>query len=625
MAIGEIVRGEGRLIQDREMRLSLAAKGLILVSIPLCFELAFVTALISLQRQAEAESAVAIHSKKVAEGISRVSADLFTLWHIISSRTKKQWNETGNFDQGYKDWMDKLIAQYVALEALTADKPEINKRLRASRSILVEAESILDGVRQAVNRGQKTVTIADEAIAVRRLQVIFKQLAEQNQEIDALCRRDWNESAPVDQAINREQALRVATLAAAINVILSLVLAIFLLKDVTGRLKILRDNAMCMASGMPLRAPLKGNDEIAQVDSVFRQMARAMEMANRKERAVVDNALDTICAIDKDGRFSTANPATVRLLGLSPEELLGSRLIDVIALEDRAEMLAWTTRLRENKGEREREFRICKENGSVVDTLWSGHWSEVERSLFFVIHDMTDRKELERARQELVAMLTHDLRSPLTTIRGMIEMASDGMLGDLNERGVRLVKSAERNSLRMINLINDLLDIEKIKSGTMSLKQEPVVVQDLFDDVALSVSDWAAESGIKIKVEASNLVVNCDREKIIRVIFNLVSNAIKFSASGSEIVMQCSRQKQADSGTSFVELMVIDQGSGIAPDMMSTIFERFQQAGDSDLDKGGSGLGLAICKEIVHLHSGKIWVSINQPRGSVFHFTVPCA
>ncbi len=607
------------------MRLSLAAKGLILVSIPLCFELAFVTALISLQRQAEAESAVAIHSKKVAEGISRVSADLFTLWHIISSRTKKQWNETGNFDQGYKDWMDKLIAQYVALEALTVDKPEINKRLRASRSILVEAESILEGVRQAINRGQKTVTIADEAIAVRRLQVIFKELAEQNQEIDTLCRRDWTESAPLEQAINREQALRVATLAAAINVILSLVLAIFLLKDVTGRLKILRDNAMFMASGMPLRAPLKGNDEIAQVDTVFRQMARAMEMANRKERAVVDNALDTICAIDKDGRFSTANPATVRLLGLSPEELLGSRLIDVIALEDRAEMLAWTTSLRENKGEREREFRICKENGTVVDTLWSGHWSEVERSLFFVVHDMTDRKELERARQELVAMLTHDLRSPLTTIRGMIEMAGDGMLGDLNDRGVRLVKSAERNSLRMINLINDLLDIEKIKSGTMSLNQEPVVVQELFDDVALSVSDWAAESGIKIKVEASNLVVNCDRDKIIRVIVNLVSNAIKFSPSGSEVVMQCSRQKQADSGNSFVELMVIDQGSGIAPDMVATIFERFQQAGDIDRDKGGSGLGLAICKEIVHLHSGKIWVSSNQPHGSVFHFTMPCA
>jgi len=605
------------------MRLSLAAKGLILVSIPLCFELAFVTALITLQKQAEAESAVAIHSKKLAEGISRVSADLFTLWHIISSRTKKQWNETGNFDQGYKDWMDKLIAQYVALEALTVDRPEINKRLRASRSILVEAESILDGVRQAINRGQKVVTIADEALAVRRLQVIFKQLAEQNQEIDTLCRRDWTESAPLDQAVNREQALRMAILAAAINVILSLVLAIFLLRDVTGRLKILRDNAMCMASGMPLRAPLKGNDEIAQVDSVFRQMARSMELANRKERAVVDNALDTICAIDKDGRFSTANPASVRLLGLSPEELLGSRLVDVIAPEDRAEMLAWTSSLRENKGEREKEFRVCKENGTIVDTLWSGHWSEAERSLFFVIHDMTDRKELERARQELVAMLTHDLRSPLTTIRGMIEMAGDGMLGDLNERGVRLVKSAERNSLRMINLINDLLDIEKIKSGTMSLSQEPVVVQDLFDDVALSVSGWSAESSIAVKIEPSNLVVNGDREKLIRVIFNLVSNAIKFSPKGSEIVLFCTRQKNTDSGNSLVEITIADHGPGVAPNMVATIFERFQQAGDIDRDKGGSGLGLSICKEIVQLHGGKIWVSANQPKGSVFHFTVP--
>jgi len=157
----------------------------------------------------------------------------------------------------------------------------------------------------------------------------------------------------------------------------------------------------------------------------------------------------------------------------------------------------------------------------------------------------------------------------------------------------------------------------------MSLSQEPVVVQDLFDDVALSVSGWSAESSIAVKIEPSNLVVNGDREKLIRVIFNLVSNAIKFSPKGSEIVLFCTRQKNTDSGNSLVEITIADQGPGVAPNMVATIFERFQQAGDIDRDKGGSGLGLSICKEIVQLHGGKIWVSANQPKGSVFHFTVP--
>ena len=268
-----------------------------------------------------------------------------------------------------------------------------------------------------------------------------------------------------------------------------------------------------MASGKQLRAPLQGSDEIAEVDRVFRRMARALTESNHKEHAVVENALDTICAIDKDGRFSTANPASFKLFGLEPEDLIGTRLVDAIAEEDKARILLWVTELREKKervasqSEREKEFRVRRRNGSVVDTLWSGHWSEEEISLFVVVHDMTDRKELERAKQELVAMLTHDLRSPLTTIQGMIEMAQAGMLGELNERGVRLTNAAGRNSSRMLSLINDLLDIEKIKSGTMTLVKEKVSLTELFEEVKANVSDWTAVNGIIIDWQATNLGV----------------------------------------------------------------------------------------------------------------------
>jgi PAS domain S-box-containing protein len=605
------------------MRLSLAAKGLILVAIPLCFELAFVVVLVDLQRQAEAESAIALRSKKVAQGIAAQTHDLFALWQTIYNTTRTQWRSTGRFDQSYKPGVAKLLACYSELIALTPDDPEINRRVRISRATLLNAEVILDSMMTRLNDHDGSQFLTDEVLAIKQIQSTFHALVEQNHELEAVFRKKNSEKDSNRQIELRQRILTVATFAAIVNVLLSIAVAVFLLKDVVGRLRLLQDNATRLASGKQLRAPLQGSDEIAEVDRVFRRMARALTESNHKEHAVVENALDTICAIDKDGRFSTANPASFKLFGLEPEDLIGTRLVDAIAEEDKARILLWVTELREKKervasqSEREKEFRVRRRNGSVVDTLWSGHWSEEELSLFVVVHDMTDRKELERAKQELVAMLTHDLRSPLTTIQGMIEMAQAGMLGELNERGVRLTNAAERNSSRMLSLINDLLDIEKIKSGTMTLEKEKVSLTELFDEVKANVSDWTAVNGIIIDCQATNLSVSGDREKISRVIFNLLSNAIKFSPPGGHIELSARAKDK------FVEITVSDQGPGMPPEMVSSIFERFQQGtGAAHKGKGGSGLGLAICKEIVNLHGGKIWVTTEEGKGSQFHFTI---
>ena len=605
------------------MRLSLAAKGLILVAIPLCFELGFIGVLVDLQRQAEAESAAASRSGKVAQGIAALTADLFALWQTIYSTTRAQWRSTGRFDQSYKPAVHKLLAVYDELIVLTADEPQLNHRLSISRNMLRDAERLLDTMMKKLNATPESQYFTEEVLAIKQIQSTFRALVDQNHEVETVFRKQNSERDTTRQTELRQRILSVATCAAVVNVLLSIAVAIFLLKDVVGRLRHLQDNASRLAAGKQLRAPLQGSDEIAEVDRVFRRLARALTESNQKERAVIDNALDTICALDKDGRFSTANPASFKLFGLEPEDLVGTRLVDAIAEKDRGRILAWMSSLRDSGStgnrlsEREKEFTVSRRNHSNVETLWSGHWSEEEQLLFVVIHDMTDRKELERAKQELVAMLTHDLRSPLTTIQGMIEMAQAGMLGDLNDRGIRLTQAAERNSSRMLSLINDLLDIEKIKAGSMTLSKETVSLNALFDEVKANVADWTAENGIKINCRVTDLTISADREKISRVIFNLVSNAIKFSPPGGNIELYA---EPKDKG---VEISVADQGPGIAPDLVSSIFERFQQGTGAALKgKGGSGLGLAICKEIVTLHGGKIWVTSEEGNGSQFHFIV---
>jgi PAS domain S-box-containing protein len=621
------------------MRLSLAAKGLILVSIPLLFELGVVAVLVNLQKQAEAETANSQRSRRVAAGISRLSAELFDLWQNVVPKLKKQWATSGNFDQSYKVAIDKLNAEYAELESLCNDQPEIQSRLKQSREILTNAQKILDHAAAAMESGFGPAMDKEDVEVLRNMPASIRQLGEKNQELEAIYRRDWADRSPNRHSELREQTLGVAAIAAVVNVFLSIALAIFLLKDVTGRLRVLKENAERLATGMQLRAPLQGSDEIAEADRVFRKMARALNDLSHKERAVIENALDTICAVDKDGRFLSVNPASFDLFGLEPDELIGYRLVDMIDESSREEMLSWMNSLRNHSGDQEREFvvrkRLNQQESSYVDTLWSGHWSEVERSLFFVVHDMTDRKELERAKQEMVAMFTHDLRLPLSTIQGTLEMADAGMLGQLNERGERLIKAAEKNGVRMIGLINDLLDIEKIKSGTMVLTSEIVDLQEVFNTVKQNVAALTEEGKIHFEWPPTNLAVVADKEKLNRVIFNLVSNAIKFSPPDSRLILAATisqqeewkkESSQKESAKPMVEITVTDQGPGIPPDMVSTIFERFQQVSDSTHNsKGGTGLGLTICKEIVNLHGGQIWVTNGKQKGSVFHFTLPSA
>ncbi len=595
--------------------------------------------LVNLQKQAEAETANSQRSRRVAAGISRLSAELFDLWQNVVPKLKKQWATSGNFDQSYKVAIDKLNAEYAELESLCHDQPEIQSRLKQSREILTNAQKILDHAAAAMESGFGPAMDKEDVEVLKNMPATIRQLGVKNQELEAIYRRDWADRSPNRQSELREQTLGVAAIAAVVNVILSIALAIFLLKDVTGRLRVLKENAERLATGMQLRAPLQGSDEIAEADRVFRKMARALNDLSHKERAVIENALDTICAVDKDGRFLSVNPASFELFGLEPDELIGSRLVDVIDESSREEMLSWMNSLRNHSGDQEREFvvrrRLNQQESSYVDTLWSGHWSEEERSIFFVVHDMTDRKELERARQEMVAMFTHDLRLPLSTIQGTLEMADAGLLGQLNERGERLIKAAERNGVRMIGLINDLLDIEKIKSGTMTLTSEIVDLQEVFNTVKQNVAALTEEGKIHFECPPTNLAVVADKEKLNRVIFNLVSNAIKFSPPDSRLILAATisqqeewkkESSQKESTKPMVEITVTDQGPGIPPDMVSTIFERFQQVSDSTHNsKGGTGLGLTICKEIVNLHGGQIWVNNGKQKGSVFHFTLPSA
>jgi PAS domain S-box-containing protein len=388
------------------------------------------------------------------------------------------------------------------------------------------------------------------------------------------------------------------------------------------------DNSARLAQKLPLNPPIGGGDEIAQVDEAFHQMERDLTQATRKERAIVANAVDVICSMDPDFKITAINPAAYSAWGYRPNELIGQRLISFISTEDIDQVTATIRRIIAESADGSFETRVHKKGGSFVDMLWSAHWSKDENSLFCVAHDISERKEIERMKRDFVAMVSHDLRTPLTSVQGFLSLLSVDAYGELTTPGKESLELTEGSVTRLITLVNDLLDIEKMESGMLTLQIESCTVMSIFRRSIDAVSAIAAQKAINLQIGGSGRsAVKADEDRIVQVVVNLIGNAIKFSPEGSEIVLSAKDMEN------FVELEVRDFGRGVPSHLTQVIFDRFKQVEVGDeKEKGGSGLGLAICKAIVERHGGSIGVDTPQPEiighqgvGSRFWFRLPKA
>ncbi|HEY9792900.1 MAG TPA: HAMP domain-containing sensor histidine kinase [Candidatus Obscuribacterales bacterium] len=238
-----------------------------------------------------------------------------------------------------------------------------------------------------------------------------------------------------------------------------------------------------------------------------------------------------------------------------------------------------------------------------------------------VVHKLSDDlAEARRRKEEVLAVVSHDLRTPLTSLGLTLELMETGALGSLNTEGQTAVTHGRSTVRSLVEMINDLLEVETVELGGLVLTLEKVPVDQLLSDSIATVSAAATKKGIEIKSNADRTaVVEMDRARMLRVLVNLLGNAIKFSPEGSTITLSAN---SLDSG--YAVIRVSDQGPGIPPDKLATIFEKFQQAGRGDQgERAGVGLGLAICKGIIQAHGGTIGVESELGKGSTFWIKMP--
>lgn len=236
-----------------------------------------------------------------------------------------------------------------------------------------------------------------------------------------------------------------------------------------------------------------------------------------------------------------------------------------------------------------------------------------------VFHDMAESlEEAAKRKAELLAIVSHDLRAPLTSVQGALTLLSEGVMGELTPRAAKTVALADNNTRALITLINDLLDIEKAESGNIVIVPRKVVLEELFERARDAVVMIADQNNIAIDVQDTDIVFTADPDRLAQVLINLVSNSIKFSPPNSTITL--SGTVQGDN----LRLSVKDQGRGVPAEFRDKIFERYQQVKSEDGMRGkGTGLGLSICKSFVEAHGGTIGVDSEEGKGSDFWMLIP--
>lgn len=354
-----------------------------------------------------------------------------------------------------------------------------------------------------------------------------------------------------------------------------------------------------------------------------RQLAEsALRQSEAQFRSLSENSPVGIFMRDVQGRCNYANPRTQAIVGCTFEEALGNGWRRFIHPEDRERTVAlWAKAMSEKQGFSTEVRYVHKDGtirfGRVITSPMFGAGGEFLGHVG-TVEDVTESRAIEKMKNEFISIVSHELRTPLASIRGSLGLLASGVLKNKPETAQQMLEIAAHDTERLVRLVNDILDLERLESHKVNLVKQWCDAAKLMRQSVETVQPLAAQNQITLSVVPTSVQVWVDSDRIIQTLVNLLSNAIKFSPPGTEVTL--STQDRADQ----VLFQVKDQGRGIPADKLEIIFGRFQQVDASDSrQKGGTGLGLAICKSIVQQHGGKIWAESVLGEGSRFYFTLP--
>jgi PAS domain S-box-containing protein len=349
----------------------------------------------------------------------------------------------------------------------------------------------------------------------------------------------------------------------------------------------------------------------------------------RQTEVLLTSVGDGIYGVDSEGHVTFINPSGAEALGFEPARLLGRRAHQEFhAPQEDGSPYPWTDcyvtdAIRRGLVATSEEDVYVRADGSTFPVeITSSPLVDEDRitGAVVVFRDVTQRREVDRIKNEFLSVVSHELRTPLTSIRGSLGLLAGGAAGALSPTAERMTTIALESSERLTRLINDILDVERLQSGTLPMRVGPHSVHALLEASAAELAEAARRADVRIEVGDAPGVALVDPDRIVQTLTNLLGNAVKFSAAGSVVAMEAVLLGDD------VLIRVRDRGRGIPEEKLEAVFERFEQVDSSDARiEGGTGLGLAISRGIVERHGGRIWAESTVGVGTTMHVALPAA
>jgi PAS domain S-box-containing protein len=387
---------------------------------------------------------------------------------------------------------------------------------------------------------------------------------------------------------------------------------------------------------------LQANQHLQQELEQRQKIQAALQTSQAQFAGILNIAEDAIISIDAQQRITLFNQGAEKIFGYMAPEIIGQSLDVLIPLRFIQAHRQHVTDFKGSSvqarrmGER-REIYGRRKDGSEFPAEASISKLNVDHETIFTVflQDITERKQIDRMKSEFISVVSHELRTPLTSIHGSLGILASGLLKPDSDQGKRMLQIAVDSTDRLVRLINDILDIERIESDRVKMEKECCQVEDLIHEAINVVQPLANKAGVTLSVTSLPIQVWADPDRIVQTLTNLLSNAIKFSTAGRTVWLTVEESNREPSHPAIPSsahppvppcsllFTIQDHGRGIPADKLDSIFERFQQVDSSDSrNHEGTGLGLAICRSIVQQHDGHIWVESVLGKGSTFYFTL---
>ncbi len=400
---------------------------------------------------------------------------------------------------------------------------------------------------------------------------------------------------------------------------MALIIGLLLIRNILRPLHILSLGTEQLAAGnYATRISFSYRDEFGQLAKAFNLMAEAIQARTQELNSIVSTMVDGLIILDSQGGIRSLNPAAERLFDYTTEELVGKHLNQLLPqLPDDTEHHVLTA----NTGYR-CEINAERKDGFPFPLELTFSEMSVDGSRMFtcLVRDISERKAMERMKNEFISTVSHELRTPLTSIQGALGLILGGATGDMPEKSIKLLTIANNNCKRLVRLINDILDLEKFESGKMAFDIKPIEIMPFVAHGIEINQAYADEFGVTFVVshERAGAVVLADSDRLTQVLTNLLSNAAKFSHRGGQVDVATSIIKQR------LRLSVTDYGTGIKEEFRDQIFKKFTQEDSTNTrQKGGSGLGLSISRAIIEKLGGVIDYESEPDKKTTFFIELP--